>query len=161
MDDQIEQFALTAPAEQRVAKRVKPTLIEMGARGLVPSDGRWHPELCAEYIRDHGGRDRWIPIGDLSRRFFGGNTPSNRKRTRQRLCQVWRRLLQDDLLLVIEMGPRMMALSCKIFNPRSAEERKYLQIRLEHMQSQRLIKSAQLQRAIALVECLELQVAEP
>jgi hypothetical protein len=159
IDGKEQEFALTAPHAESVAKRSKPTLMQFGNR-LVPSDGRFHPDLCAEYIRDHGGRDRWIPTGELARVFFGGNTPSNKKQIRRRLFRVWHALLNLDYLLVVDLQPRAGAQACKIYNPKSVEERQWLQARLERMEQQRFLKTEQHRKAIALAACLDAAIAE-
>ena len=139
-----------------VVKRSKPVLVQLGQR-LLPSDGRWHPDLCADYIRDHGGRDRMIPLGELARVFYGGNTPSNKQRIRRRLFQVWRRLLEQALLLVIHYDPRSnAALACKLYDPRSDQERTLLRDRLARMEKQKLLKTEQVERALQLADCLDL-----
>jgi hypothetical protein len=154
-----QEFALTAPQPESVAKRSKPTLMQLGTR-LVPSDGRFHPNLCAEYIRDHGGREHWIPTGELARVFFNGNTPSNKKQIRRRLCRVFPVLLNLGYLLVVDLHPRNGAQACKIYNPRSREERQWLQARLARMQQQQFLKSDQYQKAVTLAECLDAAIAE-
>jgi len=151
-----EVFELTSQSTG-LTKRSKPTLIQLGNR-LVPSDGRFHPPLCAEYIRDRGGRERWIPTGELARVFYGGNTPGNKKQIRRNMFRVWHALLNMGYLLVVDLSPRAGAQACKLYDPRSTEEKQYLQSRLERMQAQRFLKAEQLQRAMTLAECLEATV---
>lgn len=152
--EQPDDFTLTPIHESGLVKRSKPTLVQLGNR-LVPSDGRWHPDLVAEYVRDHGGRSRWIPTGELARVFYGGNTPSNKERVRRRLFRVWHSLLNQQLLLVIEVSVRTAAQACKIYDARSVEERQYLHERLARMEKQKLLKAEQVHKAIALAECLD------
>ena len=154
------ELVLTSPtSETRISRRTAPTLIQLGAR-LVPSDGRFHPRLAAEYIRDHGGRTRWIPMGELAKVFFSGNTPHNKRQMRHRLFLVWREVLGLGHLLVVETDGRSgAALSCKIYDPHSTEERQYLQARLERMEKQRFLKAEQFEKARALAECLDQKVA--
>jgi len=154
-----QEFTLTAPQAEPVAKRSKPTLMQIGNR-LVPSDGRFHPNLCAEYVRDHGGRERWIPMGELARVFFCGNTPSNKKQMRRRLFLVFRALLNMDYLLVVDLKPRAGAQACKIYNPRAGEERQWLEARLVRMRQQQFLKTEQYDKAVALARTLEAATAE-
>ena len=60
---------------------------ELGTR-IVPSDGRFHPNLAADYVVDHVGPSRVIPMGELARVFYGGNSPHNKKRIRQRMYRI-------------------------------------------------------------------------
>lgn len=154
-----EEFALTSPGTALTRPRVRPTptLMQVGNR-LVPSDGRYHPDLCAEYIRDRGGRERWIPIGELARVFFCGNTSSNRKLVRRRLFLVFHVLLKQDLLLVVDIDARAGAQACKIYNPQSTEERQYLQAKLERMERQRIIRGEQFSKAVTLAQSLDAKV---
>jgi hypothetical protein len=154
-----EQFVLTAP-ERTIVKRSKPTLMSLGNR-IVPSDGRFHPDLAAQYIRDHGGRTRWIPTGELARVFFSGNNPHNKRRVRQRFFRIWNETLKAGALLVVEFDPRTRgAVACKLYDPRSREEQQYVHARLARMNSQRFLKADQLQQATALAQCLEAAVSE-
>jgi hypothetical protein len=150
-------FALTAPNDRAIVKRTKPTLVQFGDR-IVPSDGRWHPDLVAEYVRDHGGRRRWIPIGELARVFFAGNVPTNKKRVRRRLYRVFHELLGRNCLLVVEVDEHNAAQACKIYDPRSLEERQCLRERLDRMERQKLLKADQHQKALTLADCLEAAV---
>lgn len=155
------EFALSAPNDEAIVKRSKPTLVLLGTR-LIPSDSRFHPDLAAEYVRDHGGRTRWIPIGELARVFYGGNTPSNKDRIRKRLCLIWRALLAQGFLLVIEVGGsvRLRAQACKLYDARSWEERQYLRLRFERMEKVKILRIEQLARAQALAQCLDAAAVE-
>jgi len=155
MSDNSEDFALTPAASPPTRQRTRATLVQAGRR-LAPSDGRFHFDLAVEYIRDHGGRDRWIEIGELARAFYGINIASNRERVRRRLAKIWHLFLNQGLLLVSEFGQKGRAISCKLYDPRSTEDRQYLRDRLDRMQKQNLVKAGELQRAIALAECLDL-----
>jgi hypothetical protein len=154
----IEDFSLTSPIVEK-PKRQKPVLTKLGER-IVTSDGRWHPDLVAEYIRDQGGRKRWIKVGELARVFFDGNTQSNRHRVRRRLHKVWQVLLDRDELLVVEIHQREGAQACKLYDPRSVEERQVIDARIARMNKHRFLKAEQLEKALRTRECLETAFAE-
>ena len=147
-----QDFTLTAPA--KIVKRPKPVPGQLGNR-IVSSDGHFHSSLAADYILDHGGKERQIPTGELARVFFGGNTPSNKKRIRQRLYLVFNEFLGRGFLLVIDIDPRKGAQSCKLYDPRSTEERQSLHARLERMQKLRMMKTAQYNKAVELAQSLD------
>lgn len=144
-----QEFALTPVSDTAIAKRSKPTLVELGNR-LVPSDGRWHAELAADYIISHGGLERWIPTGEMARVFFGSNTPKNKQLVRRRLFQVFRDLLDRGLLLVVEYHHTDGAQACKLYDARSEQERQQLNERLKKMERLKLMKAEQFERAIQL-----------
>lgn len=146
------------PDELVKSKRAVPALVPFG-KSLAPSDRQFHPKLAAEYIRDHGGRTRWIPIGELARTFFLRDSKSNRTRMRQRMHLIWRGLLELGHLLVYDMQ-RDGVQACKIYDPRSVEERQSLHNRLERMAKQRQLKAEQFQKALSMAECLEAEIAE-
>ena len=150
--DHTQDFALV-PAGTDLAKPSKPapTLVQIGDRWLT-SDGRWHPQLAADYVLAHGGLTRWIPVGELARVFFGSGSPSNKARIRFRMHTVLRMLLAKGFLLVVEYGPRAAAQACKIYDPKSQTERQYIKARLERMAKLKSLKVAQFDRAVALVE---------
>ena len=146
-------FALVAPTEQTIAKRTKPMLVQDGKR-LVPSDRQFHPELAAQYIRDHGGRTRWVDIGELARTFYMRDSKSNCIRIRKRMYRIWNALLEDGLLLVYEIQ-RAGIRAVKIFDAQSPDERQYVHARLQRMEKQRFLKNEQVNKALLLVEGLE------
>lgn len=150
-----DDFALVAPSNEiSLVKRTRPTLTRLGDR-IVPSDGRWHPDLVAQYVRDHGGRERWIPVGELAKVFFFGNHQSNRTRVRRRLHHVFRILLDQGELMVVELHQRDGALACKLYDPQSLEERQYLASRIGRMEKHNFLKAEQLEKALRLAQCLE------
>jgi hypothetical protein len=147
----------TSKEQKAIVARSKPTLTTLGTR-IVPSDGRFHPNLAADYIVDHGGLTRVIPIGELARVFYGGNAPVNKKRIRQRMYRIWGLLLaRGHLLVILYEGSR--AVACKLFDPRSTEERQQLQSRFERMERYRMVKGDQLERALELAARMEAEVA--
>jgi len=148
-----EDFTLTPPA------RSKPTLTQVGNR-FMASDARFHPELAAKYIINHGGRERRLPMGELARVFYGGNTPSNKKRIRQRMWRINFFVLQRGFLLVVEIDPRLGAQSCKIYDPRSVEDQRYVDDRLMRMKNIGILKQSQYCKALELKHELDATVAD-
>ena len=153
-----EEFDLIPLAESGIAKRRPlPVLVKDGKR-LVPSDRQFHPTLAAEYVRDHGGRTRWISMGELSRTFFQRDSPLNRKKMRQRMHYVWDVLLNFGLLLVYDTqrdGLHVCIHACKIYDPQSIEEQQALRARLKRMDKARQRKAEQFLKALTLAECRE------
>lgn len=153
-----EDFELV-PNATIAKRRPAPVLVQDGKR-LVTSDRQFHPMLAAEYIRDHGGRTRWILIAELARTFFQRDSKSNRIRMRQRMHYIWNALLNMGLLLVYDQqrdGLHSCIYACKIYDPKSEEERQALHARLERMAKNRQLKAEQFQKALALAECQETQ----
>jgi hypothetical protein len=157
-----EDFELVSVEPGIAKRRPAPVLIQDGDR-LVPSDRTFHPALAAEYIRDRGGRTRWISVAELARIFFQRDSKSNRTRIRRRIHRIWDAVLNMGLLLVYDVqrdGVSVCTCACKIYNPQSMEEQQALHARLQRMDKTRQRKAEQFVKALTLAECQETAVLE-
>ena len=148
-----QEFELSPVVESGVAKRRPPPVLVQNGDRIVPSDHQFHPVLAAEYIRDHGGRTRWISMSELSRTFFQRDSKTNRIKMRRRMHYVWDVLLNMGLLLVYDTqrdGLYVCLHACKIYDPQSEEERRALRARLERMDKTRQHNAEQFLKACEL-----------
>ena len=120
--------------ETAIARRPKPQFLTVGegrAERKLCSTGRFHPALGADYLLDH--RDRWIPVGELSRIFYGANTPTGKDKIRRRLSDLFNHLLvAHRVVLLYEFdGPRIA--SVKIFDDKAEQDRQAVVQRIDRM----------------------------
>jgi hypothetical protein len=148
---------IPAPGDVTLRRAREVNLISVGNR-IVSSDGRWHPNLVVEYLCEHGGRTRQITTGELARVFFSGNTPMNRRSVRRRMHKVFHEGLSRGLLIVSDIDSRLGLQACKLYDPRSSEERQYLDDRLNRMRRAGQLKEEQLDLVLTLRATLDAAV---
>ena len=150
----MEQPSLSKDLELRqpttLAKRSKPTLMTLDTGHTVSSDGRWHPELAADYLQRQG-HERWIPTGELAKVFYHANMPRNKGRVRHRMKLLERDLIGRNELLVRELSGRRVV-AVKLYNPASETDEIGMRDHLERLRQRKELTEAEFHRAICVLE---------
>jgi len=149
-DNSTPEFALTPSTPTTVAKRRRPSLVTVGNR-MVSSDGRFHPDLAANYVTERG-HQHWVQVTELAK-IFSTNTNDGRKRVRRSLSAVFSAILDAGHFLVYETtAPRGRIQAVKLLNPASDEERAHALPQLERMRQRRELTVAKYQKALAVIQ---------
>lgn len=131
-------------------ERKKPTLVTIDGKDVIDSH-RWNNEIMARYLMDHG-RDKWLLTGELARVAFGQNKPSSKTAVRRNLHRLFRELLSNGELLVVEYsGPNNCATAAKIFDPDAPLDCANLHAKLDRMLKRRELTAEQHQHAVDLM----------
>lgn len=134
------------PARRR---RHEPTLIPVG-KMLRSSDGRFHPHLCANWLRDNA-RNQWKTIAELAR-MFATNTEDGRRRVRRNMPAVFAVLLDLKEFLVYETtGSYRQITAVKLLDARSDLERDAANPQLERMKQRNEISGDKFERALEVI----------
>jgi hypothetical protein len=144
-------------------KRAEPQLMTLEKDNrMIPSDGRFHPKLAAEYYCNHG-RTRWVPHSEVAKIFFLKNTKLTRESLRRRLSRVWWSASEDFNELLVYQFDEITGISmaCKVYDPRSVEEQQTVHERLERMKQFKLLSTKRFQKAERLAATIESVVVTP
>jgi len=137
----------------------KPSLVLVGSR-YISSDGRWHSDLLANYVSDHG-RHKWLPVGELSRVVTGGNTITGKKRVRKNTAALFNEHLKRGDFLLYHSGPNGRTDAVKLLDITSEAERQQAIPQLERMKQRRQLSSDKYETALKVIELNErVQVAQ-
>jgi len=148
-----KELVLTPP-EALEKRRSKPSLLLVGRRYLC-TDGRFHPDLAAEYVRTNA-RKKWLGVGELSKVFTGANTIEGKRRVRRNLFSVFSRVLGYGEFLVYETDPstgRIQAV--KLLDVTSEQERQAARPQLERMRQRHQVSAENYERAVQVIELQE------
>jgi hypothetical protein len=152
MDDNntaVPELVLTPPNE-KLARRRSPSLVTVGNR-MVSSDGRFHPDLAANYVTERG-HAHWVHVTELAK-IFSTNTNDGRKRVRRNLSAVFTKVLDAGNFLVYETaGKRGQIQAVKLLDPQSEIERAHALPQLERMRQRRELTVAKYQKALAVIQ---------
>lgn len=147
-DEQPEELVLTPPQtglEKR--RRTQPTLVTVG-KGLRTSDGRFHPHLAADYVRDRA--EKWITVTELSK-VFATNTLDGQKRVRRNMPAVFTETLSHGDFLLYDQGHRGRIVAVKVMDPRNDDERKRALPQVERMRKRNELTAEKYKRALELL----------
>jgi hypothetical protein len=149
----MEQLSLSKGLAPRapIARRSKPTLVQLDNGHLLSSDSKWHPMLAIEYVTRH--RERWIPVGELAKVFYGANIPKNKARVRRCIPALSRQLIDFGELLVREIDlARRRVIAVKLYDARAEQDRQGIRDQLERLRQRKELSESQFHRAIAILD---------
>jgi len=142
-----ESAIVTPETEKRRA-----ILTKLNGR-IVPSDGRFHPHLAAQYVTERDSR--WIETGELAKTFYFSNTETNRRRIRHNMFRIMHAVQDRNRLLIVETDPREGHKRCKVCDPRVIEERQMARRQIDRLEKMKVLKVERLDRARELLALLE------
>ena len=136
----------------RLTERAKPSLVTIGNHQII-SSGCWNDGLLADYLMLHG-TIKWVPIGELAKVAWNQNNIANKQRARRYISRLWNYLLvHRGQLLAVEYAAtgRHQAQAVKIYNPKSPEDRQWIEMRLERMKHNKEFTS---ERYVGVLRCV-------
>jgi len=117
-----------------IARRSKPELGTIGAgrtaRQLC-STGKFNASVAADYLLAR--RDKWIPIGELSRVFYGANIPTGKQRVRRRMSELFNHLLVTYRCVLLYEFEGLRIGAVKVYNPNAELDRQAVLPRIDRM----------------------------
>jgi hypothetical protein len=150
MSDEVNKELVLSAQDAPLTKRSKATLVLVGKR-YISSDGHFHPDLAADYIVMNG-RDKFLPVAELSKIFAGSNTISGKKRVRKSMCRVFQRLLNRGEFLLYHTGPNGRIDAVKLLNMLSDMERQHAKPQLDRMYQRRQLSIEQHEKALQVLD---------
>lgn len=145
-----KELVLTEQVSTTQKESSKPSLILVGRRYLC-TDGRFHPNLCADYVRANA-RNKWLTVAELAKVFTGAATIDGKRRVRKQLFLVFSRLLGMGEFLVYEADQSSgRTTAVKLLDVTSEHERQLVQPQLERMKARRQMSAEKYERAMQVV----------